>query len=433
MYSSGKLILFILLLALALLWGKQNLMGLNEWVYSLVYQGGEPNLPLRLGHDQDAPRMLSSKREVHHDIYPEVRALRLDPAALSRTVMSEGDYTPQDIAVYVNRLHALKLKAVALSSPLHWELPADDMGLQSLAWSFNKHEHYALGLRAQTAALAEFTPEVLAESVIPLDQVEGDITALPSANKCMPNALEHAQGLSWGIDLIVGERQMENPTVGSKKCYPLLVRWNGEIYPTLPLKLAMDVLGLQTKDIRVRLGHEIVLGARSLPLDDSGRSPLEGARACDLSLESFVDGHQDESLTGQILVMEHQPEGWQSYQGRLNNLAQTLSLLLATQELEYVEELQQEEAQVLRSMSWRSHTGVYLMLFSLLGLWLFMMPLFPRAALYWIYLIFIPLSSIMLFFWTYSQGVWVNWSCVICLTVILLLFSPLRWKKVRRN
>lgn len=409
------------------------MMGFNEWVYGLVYQEDAQHLPLRLGSDQDAPRMLSTTRELHHDIYPKVIAMRLDPAALARTVMSEGDYTPQDIAVYVKRMNTLKLKALTLSSPLHWELAADDMGLQSLAWSFNKHEHYALGLRAQTAALAEFTPEVLGESVIPLDQVEGDITALPSANKCMPNALEHAQGLSWGIDLIVGERQMENPTLGSKKCYPLLVRWNGEIYPTLPLKLAMDVLGLQSKDIRVRLGHEIVLGERSLALDDSGRSPLKGAQSRELSLEAFVDGHQDDSLEGQILVMEHQPAGWQAYQGRLNNLAETLSLLLATQEVEYVKEPLLEKAQVLRSMSWRSNTGMYIFLFILLALWLFIMPMISRSMVYMAYLIFIPLSSLLLFYYSYSAGLWVNWASVLCVSMVLLIFSPLRWKKVKRR
>ncbi len=432
-YSLGKLILFILLLFLAALWSKKNLMPFNEQIYERVYQQRPSEQALRLGDDEAAPQMVKVQREVYHETYPEVLSMRLDSDALSRTVMSGGDYTPQDIAVYLMRLQQCKLQALALSSPLQWELPADDMGLQALAMSLNKQQHYALGLRAQTAAMADFTPDVLSDSVIPLERVKGDISALPSANKLMPNALQDASHMSWAVDSIVGERQMENPSLGSKKSYPLLVRWNGEIYPTLPLVLAMNVLNLTSKDIYVTLGEELQLGTRTLALDDAGRCPLPEVAHREIRLEDFVDGAEDEQLEGKVMVLEHQPAGSRSNAGRLGNLADTLSLLLATRETEIVEEQVQEQSLVLRAMSWRKHQQIYLMLLSLLALWILIMPLFSRSMLYLLYVICIPCASVLLFYWSYSNSLWLNWACVGSISLALLLFSPLRWKKAKKR
>lgn len=429
----GQLILLILLLCLALIWSKKNLMHLNVALYEMLYQQRTAQQPLRLGHDEDCVQQLSVQREIHHDTYPEVLCMRLDSDALSRTVMSGGDYTPQDIAVYLMQLQKNHLKALALSSPLPWDLPADDMGLQSLMMGLSKQQHYALGLRAQTAAMADFTPDVLSDSLIPLERVKGDITALPSANKVMPNALQDANNLRWAVDCIIGERQMENPSLGSKKSYPLLVRWNGEIYPTLPLVLAMDVLGLSSKDLFITLGERIELGERSIALDDAGRCPLPAVSHRELRLEDFVDGMEDAHLSGQVMIIDHQPEGARSNSGRLSSLADTLSLLLATQESEFITEQQQEQAFVLRSMSLRKHGQVYGILAVLLALCLLLMPLFSRTMLYTIYLIGIPLSCGILFYWSHTHGLWVNWACVASVCLVLLIFSPLRWKKLKKQ
>lgn len=432
-YSSGKLILFLLLLLLALIWSKKNLMGLNVQIYDRIYQPTEQQ-PLRLGHDHDKRQFVRAESQIYHEYYPEVLAMRLDSDALNRTVMSEGDYTPQDIAVYLKHLREKKLQAFALSSPLQWELPADDMGLQSLVLSLKRQHHYVLGIRAQTAAMADFTPDALASTVIPLDHVKGDISALPSANRCMPNALQDcSDGLNWAVDSIVGERHMENPSMGSKMSYPLLVRWNGEIYPTLPLKLAMDVLGIKVNDIRVILGQHLLLGERQLALDDAGRSPLEGVSHREIPLEQFVDGGEDAQLEGKVMIIEHQPAGSRSNQSRLGNLADTLSLLLAIQESETVETQELELGLVLKSASWSAHKTLYIIIFSLLFLWVLIMPLFNRSLLYLLYLILIPAISAVLFYWSMTQGIWLNWACIVSVSLVLLLFSPLRWKKIKRR
>ncbi len=432
-YSLGKLILLVLLLFLAVIWSKKNLMHINEQLYDRLYLNRPAEQTLRLGGDEDTAKMVRVQRKVYHEVYPEVLCMRLDSDALSRTVMSEGDYTPQDIAVYLMHLQKSKLQALAFSSPLQWELPADDMGLQALVMSLSKQTHYALGLRAQTAAMADFTPDVLADSVIPLDHVKGDISALPSANKLMPNALQNALSMHWAVDSIVGERQMENPSLGSKKSYPLFVRWNGEIYPTLPLVLAMDVLQLKSKDVYITLGEEVQLGSRKLTLDDAGRCPLPDVTHREILLEDFVDGTEDANLAGKVMVLEHQPEGARSNAGRLGNLSETLSYLLAEQEVELVEEQQVEQALVLRAMSWRHHKQLYLILLSSLALWILIMPLLSRSMLYTAYVVGIPAASAVLFYWSHANGMWVNWSCIVCVSLVLLLFSPLRWKKAKKR
>ncbi len=432
-YSSGKLALFVLLLLLVVIWSKQNLMGVNTWIYEQIYRASLSQMPLRLGNDNDAPKMVQTTRSISHEEYPKVLAMRLDTDSLHRTVMSGGDYTPQDIAVYIKHLRDKGLKALALSSPLQWDLKSDDMGLQSLEMIIKQMPFYTLGLRAQTAAMADFTPEEIAHSVISLDHVKGDISALPSANKCMPHALNNEQALNWAVDSIVGERIMENPSLGSNKCYPLLVRWNGEIYPTLPLKLAIDILGISNKDIFVELGKTLQLGNRSLPIDDFGRSTLPEVSHREILLEDFVDGKVDENLAGQIMLIEHQPDGTRSNQARLGSLADTLSLLLATQRVEAIAEQQLEQVLVLRSASWQKHKMLYITFFTLLVFWVLMMPLLSRGFLYFCYLILIPLISGALLYWSHSNGLWLNWSCIIGVCIVLLLFSPLHWKKMKKR
>lgn len=286
------------------------------------------------------PRETGIQQESRQLICPPVGTISLSDDDV-RTCFAALPLGPQDLAVMLNNLSSSGgIKALGLSAPLVWEESTPDIAQHMIRLALSGFNHAAIGLRGRTASQADFTPTVLRQYTIPAGQIEGDATGLPSANKALPNDLLYAaesMRLSWAPDWLEDEPLTQKAGSSPDRSYPLLVRWNGEIMPTLPLCLAMQAQGLGPSDITVRMGKEIRLGNRSFPLDEHGRTRLKDTHVVEIALTEVVSksGASIRSLAPNGLALIEQPGAGQESPGRLHLMASTLSQLCAREKVEY--------------------------------------------------------------------------------------------------
>ncbi len=273
---------------------------------------------------------------------PPVGTLELDDATC-REFFAALPLGPQDLAVLLNRMQQDGIETVGISSPLTWPEQAGDMTRQLLCKVLTGFKSPVLGLRGRTAAQADFTPVILRDYAVPDSQITGDPTGLPSANRPLPNGLTDTPdslGVPWAPDWLQDEPLTQHASELETLSFPLLVRWNGQTMPTLPLRLALAHAGLTAKDVHVRIGQDIRFGNRCLPLDINGRTRLTEGLAIPLNLAEL--GSSNGGLKKQFgergCVIIEQPAGTQGDRRRLNLLARTLSQLVGIEKIHHTTE-----------------------------------------------------------------------------------------------
>ncbi len=280
---------------------------------------------------QTAPREPDTTSQTIRQDFPRVGAVEVDDAAAA-DCFAALPLGPQDTAVLLNKLATQGVKHLAISAPFTWQNPAT-IARQMVAMRLGEFDSVALGMRGRTAAEADFTPTVLRSNAIPSDHIEGDTSGLPAANRPVENDLyqtQEAATLSWAPDRLEEERLTQNPGGGTERSFPLLARWNGEILPTLPLRLAMQIKGLKPTDVRVRLGKDIRLGSLTLPLDERGRTRLTQASTTIHQLAQVVDGKVPAAKQSPILLLAQPPSG-KAEPERVQQLAATISQLCVSE------------------------------------------------------------------------------------------------------
>ena len=302
---------------------------------------------------------------------------------------------PQDLAVLLNKLLQGGAETVGLSSALTWQQGAGEMVREMLCHVISAIPHSAVGLRGRTAAQADFTPLMLRDSAIPAENVSGDPTGLPMANKPLPNGLTDTPdslAMTWAPDWLQDEPLTHKPSAVEDLSFPLLVRWNGETIPTLPFRLALAARGLTPADVRVNLGKSVSYGGMTLPLDEHGRVRLTGAQVMNLPLASVVSGEAVERGLGKhgIVMMEQPAAGEKGTPLRLDRLSRTLSRLAAVPREVKHTHTEPVGGMVFRTpaylQGWVSAAVGVAMLF--LALWL--LPLFPAFLRHLLVLLVLP-------------------------------------------
>ena len=285
---------------------------------------------------QTAPREPDTTVETRRIECPAVTSIELDDSTAARC-FAALPLGPQDFAVLLHKLgESCGTRHLAISAPLTWQGDTAPIARQMVALGITRFDSKAIGLRGRTTADADFTPAVLRAGSIPPEQVEGDTTDLPAANRAFENDLlylNEAQQLAWAPDRINDERLTQNPTAATDRSFPLLARWNGEILPTLPLRLAMQIKGLKPTDIKVRMGKDIRLGTITLPLDERGCTRLQQSVSNSLKPESFIDSSSTPARAP-IVLLSIPPDG-KAEGRRPAQLAATISQLCATEITEY--------------------------------------------------------------------------------------------------
>lgn len=361
----------------------------------------------RLGHacctwaDSDFPQLLHPGEPVRMEPVVSQTRLRECPTVgmveLNEEACAQAfaalPLGPQDTAVLLNKLKQGGATTVGLSSPLIWSGEQGEMVREMLCRVLAGFPHSAVGLRGRTAAQPDFTPAMLRNASIPQENIEGNPSGLPIANRPLPNGLTEtpdALAVVWAPDWLEGEPHTQNPSAVDSISFPLLMRWNGETIPTLPFRLALARLGLDGKDVKVRLGKDITYGGFTLPIDDNGRTRLTDARVVTIPLADVVSGvNLAEKLGKNPCVMLEQPAEKQNTPLRLERLARTLSQMAGVEKIITHTSERPCGGQVLHQVpvlhNWQQQTTACVCL--LFFLWL--MPFVP-ALLRWVILLAMP-------------------------------------------
>lgn len=263
----------------------------------------------------------------------------------------------QDMAVLLRKLQSAGVHSIGISAPFNWEQQPDELTRKLFAHSLKGFRHSVLGLRGRTAAQADFTPEILRSYAIPPAQIEGNPTGLPAANKPMPNGLADTPDsslLNWAPDWLDDESYTQRSSAVEDISFPLLMRWNGEIIPTLPLRLALEHLGLRAEDVGVSLGKDIRFGRRVLPLDEHGRTRIHVAQVQKISLPEVLAGEGEslKKLGERSCVVLTQPVSATVKESRDELLAATVSELLGREKTDYTKVMQPMGGRVLEPAGW---------------------------------------------------------------------------------
>lgn len=388
-------ILWLLVLSGAWYAMQDTLHRCDQWLYN------------RLGHmlcqwnDADFPQLLKPQDPVIMEPVVSHTRLRECPTVGMVELNEEAcaaafaalPLGPQDTAVLLNKLKQGGAATIGLSSPLIWPGEHGEMVREMLCRVLASFPQSAVGLRGRTAAQPDFTPAMLRNASIPAENIEGNPNGLPVANRPLPNGLAEtpdALAVVWAPDWLEGEPHTHAPSAVDSISFPLLMRWNGETIPTLPFRLALARLGLDGKDVKVKLGKEITYGGFTLPIDDNGRTRLNEARVVSIPLTDVIAGTDlTEKLGKHPIVMLEQPAEKQNTPLRLERLARTLSQLAGTELIITHTSERPRGGQVLRQLpllqSWQSLSTAAICL--LLFLWI--MPFVP-ALLRWLILLALP-------------------------------------------
>lgn len=446
-HVKGKaLCLWCLFIAAAWMGGSYLLRGVDEELFSEIgrLQGWGAAEGVQLHRPGEAIITREVVEEKRSLLCPLVGTVSLHEEA-TRGCFAALPLGPQDMAVLLRYLSRGGVSTVGVSSPLTWQEGSGDMARQMFCQSMGSFRHAVLGLRGHTAAQADFTPVVLRHYAIPEGQVEGDSSGLPSANKALPNSLAatpDALQVAWAPDWLEDEPLTQRSPSLEKLSLPLLVRWNGEIMPTLPLRLALERLGLTSADVSVRLGKDIRFAGRTLPLDEHGRTRLTHARTTDIPLAAIVrttprtaetsapseEAPPDtlKALREDGCVMLGEPLSAKADSTRLTRLAATFSQLAGKEKVEYIRTRRPVGSRVLelspRQQGWLAAGGALTAL--ALALWL--LPWFPAWLRYILLLALLAwlLRESMLMA---QEGLWFSLTaCLLCWLLILIALPCLK-------
>ena len=166
----------------------------------------------------------------------------------------------------------------AVSSPFDWIGVPGDLEGATLRSEVEAFAFAGFGLRGESAASAAPVPEGMEASALDAGQVKGDCSRLPSMNRLLPTMLCRADFLlpvPWGVDWVANDDRFFSRS-GQAGSMPLLVRWNGRVYPSLPLRLALVRYGAGAKDVCAEVGKCLRIRDMQWPLDEAGRIPLPG-------------------------------------------------------------------------------------------------------------------------------------------------------------
>lgn len=417
-----KLILLIDLMLVVGILAEQKLAGVDSYIYTLAGRiCGRATTDRALLHTPGTPIPLEQVvLRKHTPRYPHVLYLEWDEG--------ETEPTPK-IQELATILHCLATKtkthAVGVSTPLMWVDSGDAMAHHMVDKALQELRHTVIGFSGRTAAQAGPTPEQLTGAAIPRSNIRGNTGSLPSANTPLPYHLPMADGAPlWAPDYIEDEPLTHDESLSHGLSQPLLTRWNGEVMPTLALRLALAELGLTPADVQVNIGKSIRIGERMLPLDAHGRTPLGAARAQQKSLHQILTAPANdnkEEINYAIVARAFSP----TLSGqRGKSLAATLSRLLSKEEESFLTSTRPQGNYVLEMNAMQATGAGRVILAALIVCLLIWLPLLSERILKPL-LIALPCGIILLAIIWGIQGIGMS----LCAWILcgVLLYPICRW------
>ena len=380
----------------------------------------------------------------HSSVYPTVYSILWDDTTNSGS--PDDTSLLRELSTILHCLATQRpVQIIGISAVPRWADASDPTVRSMLHHSLEKIHHLRLGLQAMDSAQYQPIPDDILSLAIPQENIEGNISSLPTANTCSsfdnpPRGEQNPFKLS--PDYVRNELLSHEMALERGLSLPLLVHWNDHLFPTLPLQLAIDALGLTPKDLKVHPGRSLQIGQRILPLDLTGRSPLGSARAEILPLSAALSSPQDadsascgEDSLPRCAIITRPNTATMAARDRGPQLAATLSLLLARERVNYLSEERPIAAQALRVNPLQHEPlGLFALAMSCLTA-LLLLPRLPgelpwllRSTLLFAGFIGISILAVL---W-YRQGLWMS-LCAWFLCWLELLFAQETLRHLRSS
>lgn len=336
----GRLFIWYVVLSALILAGGALFAPLDSILYNtLAAQAGktQDGQAIHLLQEGDATPVSESQTiETRRLVCPSVGYINLRKEQLMESYAAV-DMRAQDFAALLNKISQSGVRNLAISAPFIWEGGTQDAGQLVLCATLQNKKYFertVLGMRGRTSAQADLTPIQFRSFVIPSHQVKGDVSLLPAANRQVENDLDTADDttqLTWAPDWLEDEPLTQIPAAVDDRSFPLLMRWNGEILPTLPLRMALSIRSCNPDKVKVDLGNSISFDGITLPIDSHGRLTLKNTHVQELGLADLIDGKAElKDETGKFkLAVLGQPLTDQEPATRTQLMAATLSQLCA--------------------------------------------------------------------------------------------------------
>lgn len=377
--------------------------------------------PLYLAEENESAPKLTSTMRLERISYPKIAALLMDKRALDLSYVGKNSYQAQDIAIVLMKLKEAGLNNIGLSSPLNWELPASNMGQLALSVQLEKNPSCVLGRRGRLAKTDYSDPlAVLGTALLP-SQFEGDITKLAQASSSFATALDSIDSVQWAPDYIHEQQAMNAPQANLS--FPLFVSWNGKVYPTLPMQIALNMRKLKEGEFYVKLADSVRMGNDSFPIDELGRSALLEASVTRLELSELLDSQLPNKEKYPAILIEHSNNQQEADSTRLLSMCRTLSFLLrhrghTLQEISYPSSLH-----ILQYRNFLQSTWQAFFMIAALIIWMLLISSFARNFVYFVHIAAYPTLFIYAKHLA-DSNLWFHCAEAFVALIVLSLMSP---------
>ena len=194
--------------------------------------------------------------------------------------------SPLDYAVILDRLLEHGHRDVIFNTPLVWD-DYSEIELQALNRKLTSLDSVTLSLPLTRGVINQAAPPALQQSLIPLNQVQGNYHPLPRANQV--TLTQRADG---GANTLAGFSVIESAqNAEDTEHVQLIALWQGQaIVPSTELLVLMKQHEVPLKDLIILCGKEIRFGEKGpmISIDEFGRTPIRNSLSEDTQSVDIV-------------------------------------------------------------------------------------------------------------------------------------------------
>lgn len=240
-------------------------------------------------------RVLSPQRKADPKEVPAIVSLGDDPQG----IFQSSPPSPVDIAVILKNTRRLGADKAAISAILAWDDP-DVIALSALDGELAAFSSLVTTAPLSRSATTSPLPPSFRRASIPLDQIRGDTSAIPTVNRVsLPGVILGGDAALSGFSAI--EQDSATNT-------PLIARWEDRAVFAFPLVAAAAGKGIPLEHLEIQLGNFIKLGPSGpvIPIDDFGRlsvAPGNVEEPVRIGADAVLDSDQPLPRNGSGLVL----------------------------------------------------------------------------------------------------------------------------------
>ena len=240
-------------------------------------------------------RVLSPSRKADPKEVPAIVSLGDDPQG----IFQSSPPSPVDIAVVLKNTRRLGADKAAISATLAWDEP-DVIALSALDGELAAFSSLVTAAPVSRSATGNAIPPTFRRASIPLDQIQGDTSAIPSVNRVsLPGVILGGDSALSGFSLIEQDTSTNAP---------LIARWEDRAVFAFPLVAVLASKGIPVESLEIQLGNYIKLGPNGpvIPIDAFGRMAVAAGNveeAVRVAADAVIDSEQSLPRNGSGFIL----------------------------------------------------------------------------------------------------------------------------------